>query len=1133
MWSVMRRPGVLVACAGVCAGMASAQVAVDFDSGPDLAPFGVVNQPLPPQHQADPAGFGDVADKNPAAALERARAAWPFRVSREEVEARMASDEADQVMLARLDARGIRMEPAERPNYYYYKGHPIAMELDTTRIALMFAEGVPQQAMSEAAVAAARTAGLAPSAAGHDVSGRWVLVKLERPLAGYEDADNRLNQFANAPGVVIASPVFHHTTMPGGYMTITPDILVRVAPGLRDKAMEVVGVKAPHLGVFNPSLANMAGAVHLRSTAKNGFDVLAEANRLSLDPAFAWAEPDIRQSMDMLYTPNDPDYPAQWQHSNDGSNGGVSDQDMDSNLGWDYTRGISGIDVLVMDNGTQSNHPDINWQAGRDFTTGAVGGVGTGDPTFACDNHGTPVAGIVAQRINNNSLGAGTCPGCNVLGAKVGDSSIQNPPCSNSWSMQGSWIANALAWGVTQGADVSNSSFSTGASNTISDAYADTALNNGVIHMAACGNGGTQNNVVYPASAPYVYGIVNLNNTGNRQPSSDWGTGTDFSAPGTSCPTTDRTGSAGYATDDNTNFSGTSCASPNAAGIAGMFRSAYPWATRSQTYAGVADGCRDRGDSGYDTEYGYGFVNSYYQVVDVNPSNDRCSGAIGVPAGTLSYSYDNLNTTWATDGWNEPQANCELNSAGEGASVWWRWTAPRSGTLDVNTNGTDYDTVLSIWNGCGQYTAAGGFDADSILACDDDSGTGTQSQILNFPVQIGETYYFKVSSYDDGTAGGLADFAFVLTPTAPANDTCASPTTIPGATYGTFAPALLDTDRATISLCEHDETCGSSNGNSNSVWYQFTPFEDGQITIDTYGSDYDTVLSIFTTSSACAVIINGNCLNGSSVACNDDSAGGLQSSIADFEVDQGETYFIKVADYNPTEGGGALDFNFVFEAPASPANDACANATVIPAGAPGGNFQDEIRAHSASTALLCEPAESCEVGAAGTGHSVWYTLTPACNGQLNLSTQGSLYDTVMSVWTECSSFTVNGCTATSQIACDDDSGAGTTSQILSLPVMAGEDYLVKISAYGTQDADRLVLNAQFMCDATPTCDSIDFNGDGLFPDTQDIADFIAVFGGAPCPTGTCGDIDFNNDGLFPDTSDISALISVFGGGPCE
>lgn len=64
------------------------------------------------------------------------------------------------------------------------------------------------------------------------------------------------------------------------------------------------------------------------------------------------------------------------------------------------------------------------------------------------------------------------------------------------------------------------------------------------------------------------------------------------------------------------------------------------------------------------------------------------------------------------------------------------------------------------------------------------------------------------------------------------------------------------------------------------------------------------------------------------------------------------------------------------------------------------------------------------------------------------------------------------------------------------------------------------------------CDSIDFNGDGLFPDTQDIDDFLSVFSGGPCSTGTCGDIDFNNDGLFPDTSDIDSLLSVFSGGAC-
>ncbi len=68
--------------------------------------------------------------------------------------------------------------------------------------------------------------------------------------------------------------------------------------------------------------------------------------------------------------------------------------------------------------------------------------------------------------------------------------------------------------------------------------------------------------------------------------------------------------------------------------------------------------------------------------------------------------------------------------------------------------------------------------------------------------------------------------------------------------------------------------------------------------------------------------------------------------------------------------------------------------------------------------------------------------------------------------------------------------------------------------------------------AAPVCDTIDFNHDTLFPDTQDIADFISVFGGGPCSTGACGDVDFNNDSLFPDTSDIDALLRVFSGGPC-
>ncbi|MFO0832481.1 MAG: choice-of-anchor X domain-containing protein [Phycisphaerales bacterium] len=93
---------------------------------------------------------------------------------------------------------------------------------------------------------------------------------------------------------------------------------------------------------------------------------------------------------------------------------------------------------------------------------------------------------------------------------------------------------------------------------------------------------------------------------------------------------------------------------------------------------------------------------------------------------------------------------------------------------------------------------------------------------------------------------------------------------------------------------------------------------------------------------------------------------------------------------------------------------------------------------------------------------------------------------------------------------------------------------------GTQDAATVSGNTAYTWSAQtlpspcgPSCDSIDFNHDDLFPDTQDIDDFLSVFSGGPCTNDpNCGDIDFNNDDLFPDTMDIDALLSVFSGGPC-
>ena len=77
------------------------------------------------------------------------------------------------------------------------------------------------------------------------------------------------------------------------------------------------------------------------------------------------------------------------------------------------------------------------------------------------------------------------------------------------------------------------------------------------------------------------------------------------------------------------------------------------------------------------------------------------------------------------------------------------------------------------------------------------------------------------------------------------------------------------------------------------------------------------------------------------------------------------------------------------------------------------------------------------------------------------------------------------------------------------------------------------LGANIPCtQCGPQCDTIDFNRDGVSPDSSDVDDFLSVFSGGPCSTGMCGDIDFNNDSVSPDSDDIDAFLRVFSGGSC-
>lgn len=105
----------------------------------------------------------------------------------------------------------------------------------------------------------------------------------------------------------------------------------------------------------------------------------------------------------------------------------------------------------------------------------------------------------------------------------------------------------------------------------------------------------------------------------------------------------------------------------------------------------------------------------------------------------------------------------------------------------------------------------------------------------------------------------------------------------------------LDTTRATQA---GDDPSLCVEGRSATVWYRFVAPSAGTLTVDTFGSNYDTVLAVFTG--------ERGALTGQ--ACNDDFSG-VQSQVM-LGVAEGQTYFIEVASYGLV--GGMLNLSASF-----------------------------------------------------------------------------------------------------------------------------------------------------------------------------------------------------------------------------
>jgi hypothetical protein len=173
------------------------------------------------------------------------------------------------------------------------------------------------------------------------------------------------------------------------------------------------------------------------------------------------------------------------------------------------------------------------------------------------------------------------------------------------------------------------------------------------------------------------------------------------------------------------------------------------------------------------------------------------------------------------------------------------------------------------------------------------AGQMISGDLLNTTIPRGipaGTYRYEVALLDPGLGVTLFREMRVFTVEQPgrlpSNDLRANATPIEGIPFND----LVDTRTATTSPDDPVHSCTGSQ-DSTTVWYRFTPATTGFVKVNTFGSDYDSVLTAY----------DGTPSPTTEIACNDDT-GGPQSKIGFFAL-AGTTYWIEAAGFLTTPGG--------------------------------------------------------------------------------------------------------------------------------------------------------------------------------------------------------------------------------------
>lgn len=195
----------------------------------------------------------------------------------------------------------------------------------------------------------------------------------------------------------------------------------------------------------------------------------------------------------------------------------------------------------------------------------------------------------------------------------------------------------------------------------------------------------------------------------------------------------------------------------------------------------------------------------------------------------------------------------------------------------------------------------------------------------------------------------------------------------------------------------------------------------------------------------------------------------------------------------------------------APANNFCANSTIIGAGA------HPFTTVNATTDGPNEPTACNFNGDTNIAKDVWFRLLTECTGTVTLELCGADFNSRMAVYTDCPN------TGGQILACADDDCADDPQ--ISFPVTFGQNYRIRIGGHnGASGSGTLSIT----CTPDPPCVG-DVNNSGAV----DVADLLAVINNwgfcfLECPPACAGDVDGD---CAVNVADLLAVINAWGACP--